>query len=210
VDRQLLADNGYSTEVLRELPSFVEALVRKEADVSLMQWAHDSAYRFFPLVEDETFGLTLHRFDLATNKVLAMAGRVEARDWVDVINCHHGIQNVGYLLWAACGKDPGFSPTSLLAQARRSCRYSATEISRLTFEGPPPDASSLGRQWHEMMDEAKEIIDLLPGDQAGMCVMDSQGELFRGGPKTLADALREDGLRFHAGSIKGALPKMGA
>ena len=45
---------------------------------SVVQWARDSAYRFFPLVEDEQMGLALHPFDLATNKVLAMAGRVEA------------------------------------------------------------------------------------------------------------------------------------
>jgi hypothetical protein len=80
----------------------------------------------------------------------------------------------------------------------------------IDLRNPPPDASSLGRHWHEMMEEAREIFDLLPGDQAGTCVMDFQEELFRGGPKTLADALHDGGLRFHAGSIKGALPKIDA
>ena len=32
-------------------------------------------------------GLALHPFDLATNKVLALVGRLEARDWVDVLTC---------------------------------------------------------------------------------------------------------------------------
>jgi len=58
-------------------------------------------------------------FDLATNKVLALAGRLEARDWIDVLVCHERIQNLGYLFWAACSKDPGFSPSSLLSEARR-------------------------------------------------------------------------------------------
>ena len=53
----------------------------------IIQWARDSAYRFFPLVEDEQFGLVLHPFDLATNKCLALAGRLEPRDWVDMGTC---------------------------------------------------------------------------------------------------------------------------
>ncbi len=79
-----------------------------------MQWSRDSAFRFFPLVRHDELGLTLHPFDLATNKVLALIGRLEARDWIDVINCHDRIQPLGYLAWAACGKDPGFSPASVL------------------------------------------------------------------------------------------------
>jgi hypothetical protein len=37
----------------------------------------------------------------------------------------------GYLAWAACGKDPGYSPVSLLEQAARSTRYSAAEVAAL-------------------------------------------------------------------------------
>jgi hypothetical protein len=45
-----------------------------------MEWARDSAFRFFPLVENSELGLVLHPFDLAVNKVLALVGRGEARD----------------------------------------------------------------------------------------------------------------------------------
>jgi hypothetical protein len=64
-------------------------------------------FRFFPLVEHDDLGLTLHPFDLATNKVLALVGRPEARDWIDAIDCHERLQPLGYLAWAACGKEPG-------------------------------------------------------------------------------------------------------
>ncbi len=74
----------------------------------------------FPLVEHEDFGLTLHPYDLATNKVLAMVGRLEARDWIDVISAHERVQHLGLLLWGACGKDPGFGPGAILNHARRS------------------------------------------------------------------------------------------
>lgn len=40
-------------------------------------------------MEHEDLGLTLHPFDLATNKVLALVGRLEVRDWVDVLPAEH-------------------------------------------------------------------------------------------------------------------------
>jgi len=59
---------------------------------------------FFPLLEHPDFGLTLHPFDLATNKTLALIGRAEVRDWVDIISCHTALQAFGLLVWAACAK----------------------------------------------------------------------------------------------------------
>lgn len=160
--------------------------------------------------QSEIFGLTLHPFDLATNKILAMAGRLEARDWIDVISCHDCIQNIGCLFWAACGKDPGFSPTSLLTEAKRGAHYSAEEISQLSFEGSPPDAHELGKRWHDMMKEAEHIIGLLPAEHVGACVLDGNGDLFRGDPTLLSDALQGDGVSYHRGTIRGALPSIKA
>ena len=133
-DRALLTRDGYGLEVIREAPTYVEALVSKGGDRVIVQWLRESAFRFFPLVDDEEFGLVLHPFDLATNKVLALAGRLEPRDWIDVLTTHDKLQPLGYLLWAACGKDPGFSPASLLAEAGRSGRYSQAELNELAFD----------------------------------------------------------------------------
>ena len=96
-DRRLLQAGGYQVDAQREREGFVEALVSRAGESVMIQWAQDSAFRFFPLVEHDDFGLTLHPFDLATNKVLALVGRLEARDWVDVINCHERIQRLGCL-----------------------------------------------------------------------------------------------------------------
>ena len=103
----------------------------------VVQWAHDSAYRFFPLVEHADLGLTLHPFDLATSKVLALVGRVEPRDFVDILTCDREVQPLGCLAWAACGKDPGFSPSAILALAARSARYSEAELRGLDSRVPP-------------------------------------------------------------------------
>jgi len=49
-DRQLLQTAGYAVMVLRETAAFVEAVVSRHDESVLMQWARDSAFRFFPLV----------------------------------------------------------------------------------------------------------------------------------------------------------------
>lgn len=205
-DRDLLASAGYLVRVQNQRAGFVEAEVTKNDETVVMQWTADSAFRFFPLMEHPDFGLTLHPFDLATNKVLALVGRLEARDWIDVINCDEKIQRLGYLTWAASGKDPGFSPKGILEQARRSTRYSAAEISALSFAGSPPDAGDLSRRWHTILDEANELVAALPPSEVGKCVLDSDGQLFKGDISHLHSALSRNVVRFHEGSIRGALP----
>src|SRR5262245_17779125 len=50
-DRELLEPLGYAVQVVRERPSFVEAEISRGGETALFEWAQDSAYRFFPLVE---------------------------------------------------------------------------------------------------------------------------------------------------------------
>lgn len=174
----------------------------------IVQWICDSAYRFFPLVEHPDFGLTLHPFDLVTNKVLALVGRVEVRDWVDVIEPSDRLQRLGYLAWAACGKDPGYNPEMILAEAKRSGRHSAAEVAELAFDGPPPDAHALATRWSAILGEAHALVECLPPTEVGRAVLGPSGELFRGGPDELADALAASRIHFHGGAIRGALPQI--
>ena len=207
-DRTLLLAGGYQVEVRRERPAFVEALVSKERESVLLEWTVDSAFRFFPLVQHPDLGLALHPFDLATNKVLALVGRLEVRDWIDVIECHRKVQRLGYLVWAAGGKDPGLNPGMILAEARRSAHYTDDEIARLAFSGPPPEAKRLAQEWSAMMVETSSIIEILPAEHAGKCILQADGELFRGDAGELQKALRANKILFHAGSLRGAFPRL--
>lgn len=165
----------------------------------------DSAYRFFPLQLDATLGVTLHPFDLATNKILALVGRLEVRDWVEAIESHDGVQPLGYLAWAACGKDPDFSPFSILEFASRS-HYSADEVSQLAFDGPPPSAKDLSSRWKAMIQEARAIVGTLPPPHAGEAVLASSGDLCRDEPDRLRENLSAGRVLFHPGRIRGAIP----
>ena len=206
-DRLTLTANGYAVTPVRESPSFVEALVAREHERVLVQWARDSAYRFFPLREDPRLGLTLHPLDLATNKALALVGRLEPRDWVDMLECHARLQPLGYLLWAACGKDPGYSPDFLVGLAARQ-RYAQPELDSLAFDGPPPDASAFGQRWKIAVAEAREIISTLPPENVGCCVLAPDGNPFSAPPAKLRSLLAQNNLRFHPGQIGGVWPSI--
>ncbi len=208
-DRPLLEAAGLELEVVRERPGFVEARVRGDGDSVLLEWARNSAFRFFPLVEHAELGLTLHPFDLATNKVLALVGRLEVRDWIDLIQCHERLQPLGYLIWAACGKDPGFGPLGLLEEAGRTSRYSADEINALIFSGPPPDAAALSRKWHGALAQAREILAALPLESTGHAVLTANGALFGGPRAALLEALAAEQVRFHRGALRGVFPQLG-
>ncbi len=207
-DRALLEKNGFDLRVLRERVGLVEARVSQGSDTVLIEWARDSAYRFFPLVRHADLGLVLHPFDLATNKVLALVGRLEPRDWVDVIECDARLQPLGYLAWAASGKDPGFSPKGILEEAARGSRYSAPEIQALDFGAEPPDPAALSRRWHSSLATARRIVDSLPFEEVGRCALTETGDLIRLDLAALLAALEQGRVRFHAGSIRGALPRV--
>lgn len=207
-DRATLVEAGYRVTALRERPGLVEARVERGSEGVRLEWARDSAFRFFPLVEHPELGLALHPFDLATNKVLALAGRREARDWVDLLQCHERLQPLGYLVWAACGKDPGFGPPALLGHLRRAGRFSAEEVEELAFEGPPPDPAALARAWHAALEEAEALLEVLPPTAVGTCVLFGENDLCRLDPRALRRALADRQVCFRSGSIRGALPQI--
>ncbi|MBQ6248380.1 MAG: nucleotidyl transferase AbiEii/AbiGii toxin family protein [Kiritimatiellae bacterium] len=206
-DTAILRDAGYEVIPKRQYDNFREAVVLQGENFTTIQWAYDSAYRFFPLVEDPLLGLVLHPFDLATNKVLALIGRREPRDFVDVLNSHDVMQPLPYLAWAACGKDPGFNPAFLIDFAART-RYNQVELDQEVDTLGHLDAAALMRKWHEMIWAARETITILPPEEAGKCVANADGTLFRGSDDELRAALDADRIVFHEGCIHGAWPRV--
>ena len=207
LDRAALEAVGYSVRPLRELKTFIEAEVSKSGERTEIQWGTDSAYRFFPLVEDEITGFTLHPIDLAANKLAALVGRTEPRDWIDVITSIRRIQPLVYLLSAACGKDPGFSPSSMLEYVARR-RYNQVEIDEKIIPAGAYDAAELCRFWRETVDRAREDVLGFPREKAGMCVLDAHGNPYVGGVSGLAEAIAAGEVVFHEGRICGAWPQI--
>ena len=207
-DRRLLQDAGYQLEILRERTGFIEVEVSRDGDSVLLQWLRDSAFRFFPLVPHPELGLTLHPFDLATNKILALVGRIETRDWVDALTCHEKVAPLGILAWAACGKDEAWNPDIILAEASRNSRTSREEWNELEWDGVPPDLIALSTQWRDAISMAKETIAVLPLEEVGKAVLGADGEPCRLLGSSLRAELLSGRLKFHEGHIGGAWPQL--
>ena len=207
-DKAVLQENGYVCDVLRESLGFIEAVASKNQNRVELQWLRDSAFRFFPLLPHPDLGLTLHPFDLATNKVLALVGRVEVRDWIDTLTCHQKVAPLGLLAWAACGKDEGWNPNLVLEEAARTAHYSRSEINELDWHDAPPDFIALKTQWRAALNDAPAFIETLPIDKLGQAVLDATGAIFAGDVAQLKAALMNQNVHFHAGRIGGAWPQI--
>lgn len=202
-DQSALLSSGYAVETEFVLPGFVRAIVRLGDEATRVDWAHDSAWRFLPLVRDELGGWLLHPVDLAINKLLAVAGRDEPRDFVDILWADRHILPLAGLAWAACGKDPGFSPFSLLELLKRRGRYRPEDFSRLHL-AEPFDLAIAKRRWLDALAFAESFAESRPPEELGCLYFDVAINGFR--VPEGAQALASQGLAPHFGAPGGVVP----
>lgn len=201
-DQSALSADGFSLEVEVSQPGFVRAVVRRSTDSTRIDWAHDSAWRFMPPVQDALGGYLLHEVDLAVNKTLALAGRDEPRDYVDILFVHERVLPLGGLIWAAVGKDPGFTPLSLLELLKRRGRHRPEELARLDLVAPF-DLVAAKTTWLSALDAADQFVRSRPDEELGCLYYSTVREDFIiPGPGVL-----DYGVSPHFGSPGGVLPQ---
>jgi hypothetical protein len=204
-DRSHLDRAGYVVEVEQSLPGFVRAIVRKGEDATRVDWAHDSAWRFMPLVRDPLGGLLLHPVDLAANKVLALAGRDEPRDFVDILFVHGRVLALAGLCWAAVGKDPGFTPLSLLELLKRRGRYRPEDFARLRL-AQPFNLTEAKQTWLGALADADAFVRERPPEESGCLYYSVRQKRF---VTPRADtSLAAQGIELHFGAPGGVLPRI--
>lgn len=156
-DAALLSADGISVDIEISQPGYIRAIVAGPDGRTKIEWAQDSTWRFMPVARSPDFGYQLHAIDLATNKVLALAGRDEPRDLLDTLFLHENVLALGALAWAAVGKDPGYSPGSLLAMLRRRGRLQADDLKRLDL-ATPLDVGVLKEAWLAALAGAEAFV----------------------------------------------------
>jgi hypothetical protein len=106
--------------------------------------------------------------DLATNKVMAAAGRQKPADLVDLLAIHELILPLGAVIWAAVEKAPGFTPEGLIAEIRRNSRYREEDLrSVLTVE--PIDPLAFYSRLRHILEEAEAFAARMPTAKIGLC-----------------------------------------
>ena len=199
-DAALLASHGYAVAIDLNQPGYIRAIVGKDDDATKVEWARDSSWRFMPTIRDERVGYVLHPVDLAVNKVLALAGRDEPRDVLDTLQLHRTVLPLGASCWAACGKDPGFTPLSLLELLRRRGRMRQEDLARLELV-QPMDLRELKAAWLAALDSVEPFIASRPTDEIG-CLYFSASHHGFVDPRVVTDAVR------HFGRPGGVLPRI--
>jgi len=203
-DRAQLESADYEVRVELSLPGFVRAIVTRSGDATRVDWAHDSAWRFMPLVRDPLGGLLLDPVDLAINKVLVLAGRDEARDFVDILFVHDHVLPLAGLCWAAVGKDPGFTPLSLLELLKRRGRYRQGDFDRLQLT-QPFDLVAAKQVWLAAVADAEAFARQRPPGEAG-CLYYSTVEKRFVMPLP-AVSVAEQAIVLHFGEPGGVIPQ---
>ncbi len=198
-DVAVLTREGFEVVQLVDRPSFQRAMVSRSGQNLRLEWALDSAFRFFPVQRDEEFGWRLHLADLATNKVLALAGRWEARDFVDTLYLDGSFASLGLLAWAAAAKDPGLTPRLIVEQANRFNRLRPEDFEEVLGAGQL-DLVAMKTQWRESVEAARELVMALPVEEVGALYLDAQGQP--------ANPLTVNGTRPHYASLGGVWPHL--
>lgn len=179
--------------------TFRRALVRGDDASVEVDWAADSAFRFFPIERDVQLGWRLHLFDAATNKALTLAARTETRDYVDIVELARRFP-LAAICWAACGKDPGFTPLSLLRMMRRFARVDPVELDKIRARALDPVA--LKSEWVATSADAEvritAVADARPDLPIGVAFVDASGV-----PAWIGD---DPTLRVHAPTVRGCWP----
>lgn len=170
-DIQILKENEYTIEVSLSQPGFIRARIHNASGSLLIDWAQDSIWRFMEPVSLQGIGWVLHPVDLAVNKVHALAGRDEPRDFLDTIYLHHQVLPLGALIWAAAGKDPGMNPRMLLELLQRKGHITQKEIERLDLSTEVL-LEDLIRDWKQALADAKDWIKNRPAEESGCLYTD--------------------------------------
>ncbi len=197
-DSAILQDAGLQVVWLRREPAIYTVEVRENRELTRLEWVADSDFRFFPIVKDELFGYALHPIDLATNKVMAAAGRQKPADLVDLIAIHETILPLGAVIWAAVEKAPGFTPEGLIAEIRRNARYRDEDL-RTVPTVEPIDPKTFYRRLRQILDEAEAFVMRMPTEKIGLLFL-KDGEVVQPDPDRLDD------YTTHAGQRRGHWP----
>ena len=200
MDAEALRKSGFVVNFKKRYETFFQASVTRGEEAVRLDWAADSAFRYFPVVPDKVLGFRLHDADAATNKVLAAAGRQQIRDFVDLLQLDRTYISLGVAVWAAAGKYEGFTPDLIMGELRRNCLINPATIGKVSFVHPQT-ALTLKKELLERFDAAEALISTIPNEPLRCLYLDRTGQPVRG-------SVFDSSWTPHYGSVKGAWPKI--
>ena len=198
LDLKTLRDDNLKVSIVLEQRGFVRSIVESASESLKLEWVSDSAFRFYPVLADDDLGYRLHDIDSAINKCLALANRTEVRDLIDIIEIDRRTLCLSACCWAACAKDPGFTPELILDCVSRNARLSPELLAAENLRDKI-DPKELKKTWLEVFKKASSELLLYPAETLGCLFLDQNGEVIKR-PKYFSK------YKTHSGCVRGAWP----
>jgi hypothetical protein len=199
-DAAALEQSGFEVRFMRREETFQQAEVSRAGGSVRLDWAADSAFRFFPLVSDEVLGYRLHDVDAATNKILAAVSRQKVRDFIDLMQVDSTYISLGNAVWAAAAKDEGYTPNMIMQELRRNSLINPVTLAGVKLASRA-DAVALKTHWLERFAAAEKLIGTIPGEPIHCVYLSRDGKPARG------DVFDPEWVP-HFGSVGGAWPRI--
>ncbi|MEM7698385.1 MAG: hypothetical protein AAF236_08285 [Verrucomicrobiota bacterium] len=134
-----------------------------------------------------------------TQPALALCARSETRDYIDILELGNRF-SLEAIIWAACGKDPGYSPLHMLKMMRRFARIRPETLDKIKARDLDPIEMKM--EWIELSDRAEESIERVSNEQPdlpiGCAFVDAEFH-----PYWIESS---DDLYIHFGSLRGCWP----
>lgn len=201
-DRAILLSAGYNFDTQIAQPSFYRATVGKSGEQLKLEWVRDTAFRYFPVVDDEDLGYRLHDIDLAINKCLALANRSAVRDALDIIELDRDVLSLPAIVSAACGKDPGFTPDLMLEMIQRHMIFTPDQLAAESLT-KPIDPVKLKKDLLTLLEQTRKNLQDVPANAIGCLFTDKKGNVLKDLSK-----LNQSQHTPHRGTIRGSWPKI--
>lgn len=120
---------------------------------------------------------------------------------MDVLHLHVNYLSLGAICWAACAKDPGFTPEFLMQEMGRNVHFRPEEFAALAL-ARPFDLVEAKKRWLGAVDEARLLFEMLPPEDVGCLYLEGERVVTPSGSKHL------DKLTRHRGTVRGSWPEV--
>lgn len=201
-DALSLSQEGFEIDWILQSGGFSRAVVSDQSGSTKLEWADDSAFRYFPTQEDPNFGYTLHPVDAACNKMMAAVSRSEIRDAVDLVRIERDILPLGPLAWAAAEKSPGFSPNAMIDRIRQQASHRPEDIDQISMTDEI-SAPALNLWLRRACDRAETWLESVPrGTDSGLIIDKKTG----GAIDPDFSRLKPTSWTVHKGKLEGVWP----
>ncbi len=204
IDKRVLEDAGLTVQETKTYTGFRECRVmRPGISTATLQWSQALNLEYFAPVPDPDFGQRLHFVDLAVNKTLAAANRMEERDFVGLGMLDRYVMPLWRMACAAGSKSQDFGPLALIERISFNRILSITNSnnqSSIVHTTQPPN----GKPTHGLLDaidKARLILPRLPETWLGKLQLSNKGQ-----PVLDKEPVAIEGGSWIQPELGGALP----